>query len=58
MNMYGNGNTVYICFNFRGFHGSAAICESFILQILDQSGIKSAFVRRLHHKNAKMAAIC
>ena len=49
---------IKLCFNFCVFCGSAAICESSSCKNLDQSGIKPAFVRRLHHKNAKVVAIC
>ena len=39
--------------NFRSFHGSAAIRESFTHKKLDQSGNKSALVRGFHHKMHK-----
>ena len=51
-------NTVYALtfarLDFRGFRGSAAISSR---ENLDLSGNVSPFVRRLHHKTAKMATI-
>ena len=57
MNKYGNGNTAY-ALTFAVFADQQPSAKVSSCKNLDQSGIKSAFVRQLHHKNAKVAAIC
>ena len=47
----------HICFNFRVFSDQQPSMKVSSCEHLDQPGNESAFVRRLHHKNAKMAAI-
>ena len=56
-----SSSTIYVLtfagLNVHGLYRSTSISERFISQTLDQSDNESAFVRRLCHKNAKMAAI-